>query len=468
MGKIKYLLKNVGLLTISNFSTKILTFLLLPLYTSVLSTSDYGIYDLVNTSVSLLLPIVTLDIADSTIRFALDKKRDPSEVLNISIFVSGIGVIIVCVLTLINQCFHIVDAIFQYPLYFIALFTFSQTVNILSGFARGIDKVKESSIGGAIGSGLTIILNVVFLVFFKLGLPGYFLATILGLAVQTIYLYFSTKAFSYGFSLRNNNELLREMTAYSRPLIINNIAWWINNASDRYVVTYFCGISANGIYSVGYKIPTIINVLQSIFQQAWMLSAVKEYNEEDSRKFYSAVYTFYNLLLLSACSVIILFNKTLALFLYKNEFFSAWQYVPFLSLGFIFIGLANFLGGIFQAVKDSRIIATSTVVGAIVNIVLDLVLTPMIGPIGAAIATCFSYMIVWVTRIVSINRYMHLDVKYIRDSFAYIIICIQCIVNIWIMPSYEFVYHLIAFVLILLLYSNDMMKVGRIIKHRNR
>ena len=464
MSKIKYLLKNIGFLTISSFSTKILTFLLLPLYTSVLTTSDYGIFDLVSTSVSLLLPIVTLDIADSTIRFALDKKKNPAEVLNISVIISGIGVVIVCALTLFNQYFHLIEAIYRYPLYFVALFTFSQSVNVLNGFARGIDKVKESSIGGAIGSGLTIILNVVFLVVFKLGLQGYFLATILGLIVQTIYLSVSIKVVSFGFSFHNNRALLKEMISFSRPLIINNIAWWINNASDRYVVTFFCGLAANGIYSVGYKIPTIINVLQSIFQQAWMLSAVKEYDDDGGRRFYSSVYTFYNILLITACSGIILLNKTMALFLYKNEFYSAWQYVPFLSFGFIFIGLANYLGGIFQAVKDSRIIAISTVTGAVVNIILDLLLTPLVGPIGAAIATCFSYIVVWFTRIIAIKKYVHLNKKIIRDVVAYGIICIQCIINIWIVPPYEYIYHILAIIIVLGLYYKDMANVSSLLK----
>ena len=76
------------------------------------------------------------------------------------------------------------------------------------------------------------------------------------------------------------------MIAYSAPLVLNAIGWWVNSASDRYVVTWLCGLAVNGIYSVGYKIPSIINVFQTIFNQAWFLSAVKEFDPQDKDGFF--------------------------------------------------------------------------------------------------------------------------------------------------------------------------------------
>lgn len=85
MGKYKYLIKNIGLLTLSSFGTKLLTFFLVPLYTSVLSTSEYGTFDLTYTTVSLLIPILTMSIVESTLRFSLDKNADQQEIFSISL-----------------------------------------------------------------------------------------------------------------------------------------------------------------------------------------------------------------------------------------------------------------------------------------------------------------------------------------------------------------------------------------------
>ena len=83
MGKYKYLIKNMGLLTLSSFATKLLSFFLVPLYTSVLSTGEYGTYDLFNTTIGLLFPILTLDIQEGVLRFALDKDNDNRDVFAI-------------------------------------------------------------------------------------------------------------------------------------------------------------------------------------------------------------------------------------------------------------------------------------------------------------------------------------------------------------------------------------------------
>ena len=80
----KYLMKNTGILTLSNFSSKILVFLLVPLYTSTLATSEYGIYDLVLSTIQLLFPLLTLNIADGVMRFSMEKSHEKNEIISIA------------------------------------------------------------------------------------------------------------------------------------------------------------------------------------------------------------------------------------------------------------------------------------------------------------------------------------------------------------------------------------------------
>ena len=215
------------------------------------------------------------------------------------------------------------------------------------------------------------------------------------------------------------------MLHYSIPLIINSIAFWVNSASDRYVVTWFCGLNANGIYSVASKIPSILNVFQIIFTQAWTLSAVKDFDPEDKNGFFSNTYRAYQAFITLGCSIIILCNRVLARFLYADEFFSAWQYVPWLTIAIVFSSVAGYIGGIFSAVKDSKAFAKSMLIGAIINLILNLIFTPIIGPLGAAIATATSYYIVLIIRIYQVKRYIKLRIRMMRDNISYLLLVIQ-------------------------------------------
>lgn len=431
MNRIKYLLKNMGFLAASNFSTKLLSFFLLPLYTTILTTSEYGTYDIINTTVSLLVPILTIDIGDAVLRFSMDKTVSQKEVLSISFKYYFISVIGILALLYMNHSFSIISTIKKYEAYLMIFYLFYALSGILSAFARGQNCVKETAIASGIGSALTIMLNVLFLVVLKKGLDGYFQATILGLVLQTGYLFYYLKCWRY-LDLRTKNFTLeKQMVSYSRPLIINNIAWWVNNASDRYVVTYFCGLGINGIYSVGYKIPTILNLIQSIFHQAWMLSAVKESKGQGSDSFFSEAYRMYHFFLVGACLVIILLNRFIANFLYAEEFYEAWKYVPYLSMGFVFMGISNFIGGMFQAIKKPRIIACSTFLGAFVNLILDIMLTPFIGAVGAALATSISYVIVWWVRIWAVKKFWNLYINLRRDCLAYLLLFLIAVLQLY-------------------------------------
>lgn len=427
MGKYKYFVKNVGLLAISQFGAKMLSFFLVPLYTNILTTEEYGTYDLFNTTVNLLLPILTVNIAESTLRFSIDKEIDRKGIFSISIKFVSIGSGIVVGLLLLNNFFHLIPIVNQYSIYFLLLFVVTALNGVVTYFARGIDKVADTSVSGIICSAVIIGLNILFLVSFKWGIIGYFLANILGLLAQTLYLIIRIKMWRF-FDLKIiKKSLQKEMVSYSKPIIANSIAWWVNNASDRYIVTWLCGVAENGIYSVGYKIPSILNILQSIFNQAWILSAVKDFDSEDEGSFFTQMYYIYNIGMVCVCSVLIILTRFLAKILYAKDFYLAWKFVPFLLISVVFGALSGYLGGIFSAVKDSKIYAKSSAIGAVVNIILNIILVKVFGAIGAAIATAISYWIVWIIRVYQSKKYMNIKYNLRRDYFVYILLVLQTI-----------------------------------------
>ena len=246
--------------------------------------------------------------------------------------------------------------------------------------------------------------------------------------VQSAYLLYSLRIFRYTELGKVDRVLQKKMTSYSCPMMLNSVSWWVNSVSDRYIVTWLCGIGENGIYSVAYKIPSVLNMLQGIFSQAWTLSAVQDFDREDGSGFFSKMYAIYNACMVLLCSILIAVAKPMARLMYANDFYEAWHLVPFLLVSSVFGALSGYLGGIFAAVKDSKSFAISSAIGAVINIALNIVLIHFIGTMGAAIATMASYIVVWGLRIWRAKRIMRLAVCVVKDCVGYAILILQCIV----------------------------------------
>lgn len=461
--KYGYLAKNTLLFTISSFGSKLLVFLLVPLYTSFLSTVDYGVADLITTTSTLFIYVFTINIADAVLRFVIDKKTNRESYLAYGIRILLIGSFLFALVVFTFWKLNIFSwQEYCYVYLFLNFFTVA-LYQILSNYLRAIDKVKDVAISGIINTIVTIGLNIFTLVFLKIGLTGYLVSMVLGSFVASMYclvqIRFSPRILTNTCDKQNK----RAMRNYSIPLIFNGMAWWVNNSIDKYFVTWILGASQNGIYAVSYKIPTILTVFHSIFSQAWNLSAIKEFDENDKDGFFAKTYTMYNAILVLLCSVLIIFNIPIAKILFAKDFFVAWKYSSVLLISIVFSSMSGFIGSIFTAVKDSRIFAISTVVSAVMNCTLNGLLIPRLGVMGAAIATAISFCIIWAIRLLCSRKYIkwHLNLKI--DIIAYILLCIQTAVEHLENHCY-IVQFLILFVLIFLYRKEILTCIKKLLK----
>lgn len=456
MQKYRYLIKNIGLLTISKFGSKILNFILIPLYTNLLSTAEYGTYDIYSTTISLMIPILTLQIVDGVVRFSLDESNDKAAVFSIGLKRVLISCGIVAIIAVFNAKLRIIEILAEYPLCLILMYSSEILYSLFSQFSRGIERINELAIAGIINSATMLCLNILFLAKFKMGLEGYFYANIIAYIVPTIFILIRIKAWTY-LCLNPKKSLAREMNAYSKPMVFNNLAWWVNNASDRYIVTWLCGAAENGIYSISYKIPSLLNVFQEIFSQAWTLSAVKEYDDKNS-DFYTTVYEMYNFAMVITCSCLIIVDKLIAKILFSQEFYTAWMYAPFLMLSVLFGSLSGLMGGIFSAAKKSNVFARTTILGASVNTALNIGLVYFTGPMGAAIATLISYILVWAARIYEANKIVKLSINLKHDVIVYCLLLIQIVALFSNVQLLWQIFGLLVPLLIILLIYNKLIK----------
>ena len=426
----RYLFKNVGILTVSNFASKILVFLLVPLYTSILSTEEVGVFDLAVSTVTLMFPILTLNIVDAVMRFSMDKAKSKKDIISIGIrFVAlswAIGGVIVLVLFFTG----LVPAIEGFELYIYLYFVFFIFYQMLLQFAKGLERVTDMGVAGVLSTIAMIGGNILFLLVYKIGLTGFFLANVLAQVIPTFYLFFRLKFWQYLKGFKIDKDLQKEMLLYCMPLIATTLGWWVNNTSDKYVVAFIAGVSASGLLAVSYKIPQIINTLQGIFIQAWQISAIKEYDEKDKASFYGKAFLTINVLMCAACAWLIILTKPLGFLLYKKEFFEAWQYVPFLLVSCVLNSASGFLGPILSAKKDSKSMAMSAVYGASANIVLNILLVFLIGVQGATIATVISALIIYIVRKKAVGKDISIG-RYAVVLITWGLLCVQSVIEIY-------------------------------------
>lgn len=442
--KYKKLLGNSAIFAVGNFGSKIINIIFVPIYTYALTTQEYGQIDLLTTTVSLFLPIVTLSLYEAVLRFIMDKDSNENRILSTS-------AIVISTISLSILAIGIIARLDKLFFYFIILLILQAYQSIFSQFLRGIGKIKIYAFNGILMTLVTVLSNILLLIYFKFGIDGYMLSLILANCISIIYLFILGNLKKF-LSIKNFNiSLLKKMLVYSAPLIPNMIMWWLINSSTRYFILYYIGASANGIYAVANKIPALISTLTTIFAQAWQLSAIEEFDAEDKSTFYSNTFSFYyQILFVSASLVFSILKPVLGGFLQKSYYVS-WQIAPILVLAVLYSSFSSFLGTNYIAAKKTRGVFISSVIGALCSIILNLLLIPLLGLLGASLASMFSFFVMWTIRFYDTKKYIETKIDWINfvgNNFILIFqIVIMFIFNSWILVVLEFSLVIILLVL---------------------
>ena len=240
MSKKTALAKNTVIIFFGRVCTQLISYFLLPLYTSYLATKEYGTVDLIQTYVTLLVPIITLELEMSIFRYLIDargKDKDTKVLLSNNFLVLFISLSIFTVLYLIVSSFITI------PYRFLVLFDI--LVCVLSGnflqVARGFGKTVDYSISCILTGITTIICNIIFIVFLNMRADGMILSMMIANMVCSLYLFFRLKMYSYINFKIVDKKILKDMYKYSIPLIPNGVSWWIVNVSDRSIISLVLG-----------------------------------------------------------------------------------------------------------------------------------------------------------------------------------------------------------------------------------
>lgn len=457
----KKMLSDVVAFSISNFASKLLVFLMVPLYTHVLSAEEFGIADLMTSTLNILSPLLTLAIAQATMRFLLDKDSDKGKVLGVSLLFIGIGLGVLLLVTPFAT--RISPEIGKYWWYFLALYILSALNECQSNYIRGIDRIRLFAAKGIFHTATTIGLNILFLLVLRTNVEGYLCAILLSDVIAILFGFIGCKMWRVIPQIRLDKKLIGEMLRYSVPMMPTIIAWWVMQTSDKYVVIAFCGMAASGIYSVAYKIPSILSVVTSIFNQAWQISAVKNLDDPDYHSYVTEVYRSFFALSVCLCSALICASELLGKILFSGGFFIAWTYVPVLLVAYFLSGLSGVMASVFTAHKRTGVLFYSTVCGAVLNLVLNILLIPKFGPMAAAATTALGFFSTYWIRELCLSKYFGLKMNGAKEGTMVCLLVVQAIL-MSLNQSWRYIPQIVIILLVALIYRKEAWKLLKSVK----
>lgn len=432
------LVSNTFLISIGTFGSKLLTFFMVRFYTEVLTPSDYGTADLIMQGANLLFPVISMGIVEGVFRFALGNPKKRRNIFSAGVWVITGGSAVLAAVTGLTWSVDLFDDV----LWLMAIYTIASCYHSLCAqFIRAQGKMALYAGQGMLNTVLVIGLNILFLLVFKWGITGYVLSTAVADILCSGFLVFKEKLWQY-LTVKPGKGLLAHMLRYSVPLIPTTIFWWITSVSDRYMITAFLGSDANGIYAVAAKIPTLLTLMATIFLEAWQFSAIAESAGERKEhiRFYSKIWKIFMSAMFLAGGVVIALSRWEIRVLSADEYYSAWQYIPLLSAAMIFSSFVTFAGSIYVVEKKSLLSFGTSMAGAAVNILLNLILIPTeLGIQGAVIATFSSYFLVFLIRSKNARKLLPFRLYSQRLTVNCMIMAIQIIWLVGELPGWQLV-----------------------------
>lgn len=412
MDKKKELAKNTVILTVGKICTQFVSFLLLPLYTALLSTEEYGIVDLFNTYILLLVPLFNWQFDSGLFRFMLDSRSDQEKTKRLFSTVFSVNILQIC----LYLAFFAIAQNFIHSEYkiFLAIDVAANIVlNTMLQFPRGLGNNSVYAMASFLSASTTVVFNVIFIAGFRWGAYGMFLATVVAKVCTILYLSICLKIWRYYSVKLYDRMLLKDLFRYSVPLIPNQLSWWIIGASDRTVISRVLGLGANGIYSVANKFSGVYSTFFSIFNLSWTESVSLHMNDKDRDQFLTETINDMFVLFAAVCFGIISCMPFVFPLLINEQYAQAYPQIPILMVAILFQVVMGLYSTIYVALKKSVEIAKTTIYAAVINLGVDILAVKFIGIYAGSISTLLAFLFVAVYRYYDVQKYV--NVKFYKS-----------------------------------------------------
>ncbi|MBP5237012.1 MAG: oligosaccharide flippase family protein [Clostridia bacterium] len=417
--KNKVLFKNLAIFALGSVGSKLILFLLVPVYTNYMTKDEYGIADLVFTVGQILVPFVSAGIFNAVIRFGISKNYKRENVLRNACLIAAAGTVLMVSIT---PVFGLFPSLREWK-WFLFLYVIS---DLYSSIGCNYLKAKENNRAYAfisiIRTAVLAGLNIFLLVFLNKGVRGYLSSTIIASGVAFIFAVIAGKTVTDLRRSHPDRSLLKEMLAYSAPLILNGVSWWVIHSSDKIMIKVMISAAALGLFSVAGKIPSVINVIVWVFSQAWDISSIKEIEDARDTGFFARVFSMYSFSTFLVAIIAIGLTKPFMAIYVGAEFRECWVFVPLLLVSAANNAIATYFGCFYTALKKSRLSMYSTLVAAAVNVVVNFSLIPFIGIWGAVIGTLVSYIALALFRMITVLKLIAISIDLRSFIISYLLV----------------------------------------------
>ena len=422
----------IGTITyaIGNFGTKILSFLIVPLYTFYIMPSDLGDYDLLMTTVSLLSPLLTMKVSDATYRWLIKDVSNSPDYLGATykllfrncVFFSIILLVINHFITIWN-CY-----------YFVLILIGDRVLECIQKLLRGLKKQKLFAVSGIVYTALLVIANVIKICMLHQGVIALLQSVVFAQIATIIFIIWKEKSLRV-VNWKNrikHKQLQKEFMKYSVPLVPSALSWWVMSASDRYVIRLILGKAANGIFAVAGKFPSILQTLFTMFNNAWTDMALAELGKgEQTEEYVADIFRKLYCFSFSVVFGLIPLTKIVTQIILGPEYQSASIYIGILYLGTVFQGFSSFCSIGYLQQKTTGGAARTSMYGAAVNLVVDIFTMKYIGLFAASVSTFIGFFVMWITRMYDIRDSFPIRIKKMEFSIYLVTAIILAIVSIW-------------------------------------
>ena len=411
--RIAFLLGNTLVFALGGLAIKAVSLVLMPLYTTALTAGEYGTAELLNSAIEIVLPLLSAGVVEALYRFSIDDDVPKDELFADSLVVLGGGVVCAGAACALGHVLWNMEHAGSFFVLFCSVCVFKATTQL----ARGLGHVRRFVAYGLINALAMVVSTYLLLVRAHTGIEGYLWSYTIGYLVGGLVAFLGSAEYRLLAPFRVDRDLLRRMLVYSLPLVPNLLSWWLVSVSGRYVVLWGSGLAAAGLFTAASKMPSLINIVASVFQQAWQYSTAREIDSPDRGAFFGSVLRGYSLATLSTAGLVIALNRPISRVMLQAEFAEGWRYVPLLMLVASFGVISIFFESFYQALKNSGVLMASTALGAGVNVVLGVALVPFMGPWGAGLAGAVAYMLVLVVRARDLRRRINLPIDRLRLGY---------------------------------------------------
>ncbi len=396
--ELKVISRHSGIYGLSNILNRIVSLILLPVYTHYLTPADYGLMDLLYFTTAFIGIVLEMGINSAVSRFYFESEDQKKRNLIISTAFYGFGVgSTVIVLIFIGGSRFLTELIFKESAYthlmIVALAGLALEVYIQAAYTyiRVQQRSHVLMIISVIRLIMQLSLNILFLVYFEMGVLGILLGTLISNFVLALFLVpFVLRETGLGFS----REKLVEMIRFGLPLIPSNIMSYIVNVSDRYFLNAFTNLSMTGIYTLGYRFGILVNeFVASPFGQIWMPRRFAYFQKEDSERIFARIFTYFCLASFFVGLGISVLTKDVIKIISNEAYWDAHLVVPVIILSYIIASFQMHFNIGILIKKKTKYIMYINITTAIANLVLNYFLIKEYNIWGAAYATIISFIL---------------------------------------------------------------------------